>query len=278
MIAMQISVEPRALRQGDVAAAVELSTLAGWNQTAEDWRMLLDLAPAGCFAIETEGQLASTTTLVSYGKKLAWIGMVLTRPAFRGRGFARRLLGHALDYANSLGIETVKLDATDQGRHLYESFGFRAEQSVERWVRAGDSNTAIPSSSSPLPQHLYELDFDAVCVDRANMLEQFARRRRTGVYMRHNAFSFVRSGRNTAYLGPCIASGSDHAGALVTDCIQAWPRAGWSWDLLPVNRKAVELASRLGFIRQRQLTRMTLGKPLRGRDESIYAIAGFELG
>jgi hypothetical protein len=40
----------------------------------------------------------------------------------------------------------------------------------------------------------------------------------------------------------------------------------------------VAIASELGFKRQRQLTRMALGSPLRGRIDLIYAIAGFELG
>src|SRR5437762_3624981 len=38
----------RNLNNNDLPAAMELSTLAGWNQTADDWRMLLELAPDGC--------------------------------------------------------------------------------------------------------------------------------------------------------------------------------------------------------------------------------------
>lgn len=277
MIAMQISVEHmRTLRPDDMAAAIELSSLAGWNQTADDWRMLLDLAPAGCFAIESDGQLVSTTTVVCYGKRLAWIGMVLTSPEFRGRGFARRLLAHALDYANSLGIETVKLDATDQGKKLYEKFGFHAEQSIERWVLPGTSNTALPGASSRPPQYSPTLDLDAICVDRTDMLEHLARR--SQVYSHSKAFLFARAGRTTAYLGPCLANEPADVGVLVTECIHASPHASWSWDLLPANHNALAIASELGFNRQRQLTRMALGKPLRGRDDFIYAIAGFELG
>src|SRR5262252_8097309 len=129
------STQLRTLNSGDVEAAVELSSLAGWNQTAEDWRMLMDLAPDGCFAVEADGQLISTTTIVCYGNRLAWIGMVLTRPEYRGRGYARQLLAHALDYADIRGVQTVKLDATEFGQPLYAKFGFFAEQTVERWVR-----------------------------------------------------------------------------------------------------------------------------------------------
>jgi GNAT superfamily N-acetyltransferase len=277
MIAMQMSTEhQRVLHPSDLAAAVELSSLAGWNQTAEDWRMLLDLAPAGCFGIEAHGQLVSTTTLLCYGQRLAWIGMVLTHPEYRGRGFARRLLAHAMDSANSLGIETVKLDATDQGKPLYENFGFHAEQSVERWVRPGVSTSEPPGRSLQSSRSSRELDLEAFGADRRIVLESLAGR--SEVYANSNAFLFTRTGRTMPYLGPCVAADHNDACALITDCVQASPRANWSWDLLPANHKAVAVAAALGFTRQRHLTRMAMGRPLRGRDEFIYAIAGFELG
>src|SRR4029077_10308149 len=81
----------RTLRLEDVPSAFQLSAQAGWNQTEEDWRMLLELAPKTCLAIEANGQLAATTTLLCYGQQLAWIGMVLTKTEFQRRGFARKL-------------------------------------------------------------------------------------------------------------------------------------------------------------------------------------------
>src|SRR5580704_9811582 len=132
----------RRLVASDIPAAIGLSEEAGWNQTSEDWRMLIELAPQGCLAIEADGQLAATTTLLCYGRRLAWIGMVLTKKSYRGRGFARRLLTQALSVADQTAIETVKLDATDQGRPLYEKMGFRSEQAVERWTRPGRTGRA----------------------------------------------------------------------------------------------------------------------------------------
>jgi GNAT superfamily N-acetyltransferase len=276
MIAMDTSTgQVRALRPSDLAAAVELSSIAGWNQTEEDWRMLVTAASTRCFGIEADGQLVSTTTLVCYEQRLAWIGMVLTKPEYRGRGFARRLLGHALDSANSLGVATVKLDATDQGKPLYERFGFNAEQPVERWVRPGGSNSISKQITTTRSQS-QKLDLDTFGADRSALLGQLAER--SSVFSIADAFLFARTGRTTAYLGPCVASDPDEARTLITECVHASPRANWSWDLLPANRNAAAFASELGFTRQRHLTRMTMGKPLRTRDEFIYAIAGFELG
>src|SRR5690242_21115179 len=108
----------RKLTANDITAAFELSTDAGWNQTENDWRRLLDLSPKGCLAIELAGEVVATATIVTYERRLAWIGMVLTRKTYRGRGFAKRLLNEALALADILGVESVKLDATDQGKPL----------------------------------------------------------------------------------------------------------------------------------------------------------------
>ena len=44
--------EIRRLGSADLAGAVELSRLAGWNQTEADWGRLLALEPDACFCIE----------------------------------------------------------------------------------------------------------------------------------------------------------------------------------------------------------------------------------
>lgn len=266
----------RLMSINDLADACELSLAAGWNQTAEDWKMLLELAPDGCFGIETEGHLVSSTTVVSYGQRLGWIGMVLTRPEYRGRGFARRLFAHALAYVDSYGLETVKLDATDQGRPLYEKFGFIAERPIERWSRPGASTPQLLARSSRLDPPAIELDRDAFAADRSELLSALASR--SAVTSVPTGFLLARTGRTTAYLGPCVSSQDDTARKLITALLNDSPATSWSWDLLPANRFAVSLASELGFRRRRCLTRMGKGKRLRARDEMTYAIAGFELG
>src|SRR5260370_21143483 len=92
----------RLLKTADLPSAIELSRAAGWNQTIEDWQAVLRLDPEGCFAIEVDDRIAATTTLLCYGTRLAWIGMVLTRPEYRRMGFAQRLLETALDRAAPL--------------------------------------------------------------------------------------------------------------------------------------------------------------------------------
>jgi len=275
----------RLLQEQDIATAAALSAEAGWNQTLEDWRMLLRLNPQGCFGIDCDGRLVSTATLVCYGAQLGWIGMVLTNSNYRRRGFARTLLLYAIRQADQLGIESLKLDATDQGRPLYESLGFRIEQPVERW-KCGDKlrisarrnpagNARDPHCGNFVACHHFssaDLDLEAYGTDRSQMLDALAKR--GGVCTDDAGFCFSRPGQRANYIGPCIARSPESARSLIQCC--ATPES--YWDLLPQNQTALTIAIELGFTPQRKLTRMVRGRDLRGREAWIYAIAGFELG
>jgi GNAT superfamily N-acetyltransferase len=234
---------------------MELSTQAGWNQTPEDWRMLMRLDAKGCFGVEVEGRLVATTTLLCYGQALAWVGMVLTRIEWRGRGFARNLLTTALARADQLGIATVKLDATEQGQPVYEKLGFRAEQPVQRWFR--EASTPAAAQTAPqktLSRACLDLDSEAFGTDRSQLLGELGKR---------SAIS---------------AKSREAAQTLIESHVRDSPANIWYWDILSKNRGAISLAQELGFKPQRNLLRMVRGKELSGNDNLIYAIAGFELG
>src|SRR6266404_5988928 len=159
----------RLLQTSDLASAIELSRVAGWNQTVEDWQTVLDLDPESCFAIEVDNRIAATTTLLCYGTRLAWIGMVLTRPEYRRMGFAQRLVETALERAAALKIDSVKLDATPEGQPLYEKLGFRTEQIVQRWFH--DSRNYAPDKTIPsFARFSLAIDLEAFGADRAVLL------------------------------------------------------------------------------------------------------------
>lgn len=268
----------RTVQAEDVPAAFQLSAQAGWNQSEEDWRTLIELAPKTCLAIEVNGQLAATTTLLCYGRRLAWIGMVLTKREFQRRGYARKLFREALRQADEMGIETIKLDATEQGKPLYEQFGFRGEQEIVRWSRPslqpnlGTEHFPAGRASPPLWR---QVDAEYFGADRLTLLERLAERNPPAV--RGQSYLFSRPGRVSAYLGPCVGDNPEDA----RDLILTWVNnsaCSWFWDLFPGNRQAATLASELAFVPQRRLLRMARGKELSENLDAIYAIAGFELG
>jgi GNAT superfamily N-acetyltransferase len=264
----------RTLRAGDLPAAFQLSAQAGWNQTEEDWRMLLELAPKTCLAIEVNGQLAATTTLLYYDRRLAWIGMVLTKPEFQRRGFAKKLFREALRQADEMGIETIKLDATEQGQPLYEQFGFRGEQEIARWSRPSFGTGQLPATR-PSPPPWRRVDANYFGADRLTLLERLAERNPPAV--RGQSYLFSRPGRVSAYLGPCVSDNPEDARSMIFAWVEN-SRCSWFWDLFPGNQQAATIARELAFVPQRRLLRMARGRELSENCDAIYAIAGFELG
>ncbi|HET6168521.1 MAG TPA: GNAT family N-acetyltransferase [Terracidiphilus sp.] len=265
----------RALTFEDVPSAMELSIAAHWNQTPEDWHRVIRLSPNGCFCIESEGKIAATATRVNYGKRLAWIGMVLTRQENRRQGYARRLMEHAITSADN---RTLKLDATEPGRPLYASLGFVVENTIERWERRGDADAgAAAASGCRVSEELLAHDAKAFGVSRKELLRDLSTSANCQVIS--DGYVMSRRGRMARYLGPCVAASPKNARDLIARHLNGYAAGcAWYWDLLPTNADAVSCAQDLGFTRSRMLWRMRYGDPIENDDSSTYAIAGFELG
>jgi GNAT superfamily N-acetyltransferase len=261
----------RLLTPADVPAACELSAAAGWNQTPADWERMITLEPLGCFCIQEDRKLVATTTLLTYGNDLAWVGMVLTHSEYQRRGYAGQLVTAALELAAARGIPCVKLDATNQGRPIYQRLGFEDEQPIERWHRmpAPMSKLAV----TEMGDYSHQLDRTAFGVDRSAFLATMDPPIVIG-----DAYTFRRPGSRASHVGPCISRNSEAAASLIAAAVAENPGAMWYWDILPANEAAISVAVDLGFQRARELVRMVRGVNVRGNEDLVYAIAGFEAG
>jgi GNAT superfamily N-acetyltransferase len=258
----------------DIPAAMRLKETAGWNQTEADWRNVLRLAPDGCFGIEVDGTLAATTTAVCFGRELAWIGMVLTHPDYRGQGLARRLMEHALAYLENRA-DWIKLDATDMGYPLYKKLGFEDESPIERWSCRADFRQR--GTAGPLSRLDETLDRQAFGADRRKLLSVLGAIESTATA---EGYAMGRAGSKATYFGPCVAETSEAARNLVAEFLTRHAGETVYWDILPHNTDAVRLAKEAGFQPLRKLVRMARpGRaPLPHDDSLVYAIAGFEYG
>jgi GNAT superfamily N-acetyltransferase len=284
----------RTLTPSDIPSAMELSAAANWNQTPEDWHRILHLSARSCRCIEDAGKVVATTTLLPYGTHLAWIGMVLTHAEYRRQGLARRLMEDAISGAERDGIRTLKIDATDEGRPLYESLGFVVEKIVERWsvdrkIEAVDRNvdggaSAVCSVGRQISDDLFVQDAAAFGVSRRALLKLLSTSGKCSVTS--NGYVFSRSGTTAQYLGPCVADSEAEASLLIATQLDGSSLdrhadsqlRSWYWDLFPTNSGALRCAKKFGFTRRRALWRMRRGQAIENNDAMVYAIAGFELG
>lgn len=266
----------RPLLPSDMIGAIGLTGTAGWNQLPSDWERLLAIAPQGCFALESDGRLAATTTVVCYGNELAWIGMVLTFPEFRRRGFAQLLIERALEFIERRGIATTKLDATEAGINLYRKYGFVEECEIERWQR-----DPAPMEGAEVSSYRPDLLFDRqrFGADRSVLLSSLAELGAATVP--EEGYAMGRPGSLAAYFGPCVTNSPISARKLLRWFLNGHRQGPVFWDLLPANKEAVRIAQEFGFSPVRRLVRMVLSRNSTGSSSNhsdIYAIAGFELG
>jgi GNAT superfamily N-acetyltransferase len=275
------------LRAGDVEAAVSLSTAEGWNQTAADWRRLLRLEPAGCFGGYDRSRLIGTVTTVAYGRAIAWIGMMVIEPEYRRRGLGAALMNSALDYVHRLGIPSVKLDATPAGQPLYESLGFVAETTIERWqgiADAGASATPPPVNASSR-NAILDLDRFAFGADRSALLELLLAEGAGGPLVVNSeaggpaGYALARRGRHATYVGPLIATTRTAADQLLDGMLERFAGEDICLDLHRGGLSDPAALVARGLSKRRGLVRMVRGVHSdAGTGRALCASAGPELG
>jgi GNAT superfamily N-acetyltransferase len=276
----------RLMTKADIPAGMRLKEIAGWNQTPADWERFLDSSPEGCFAAESEGQVVGTATTIIYEGRFAWIGMVLVDPAHRGQGLGTKLLKRTIEFLDSQRVPTIKLDATPQGKPIYEKLGFVPEYEIQRWILL----RPLWEGSCPPPKEPVEiteilpLDREVFGADRSLLLLSLhcaaphlmhAIRRRGAVA----GYALGRQGSRADHLGPWVARDESTARELLETFLRASPRETVFVDCVKANLWAQGLLRDHAFEFARPLTRMYRGPNHHpGRFELLCAVLGPEFG
>ncbi len=269
---------------GGVALCVE----ARWNQTADDWRTMLELGE-GFGLQDAAGTLVATSLALPFDTGgFGWISMVLVTEHWRRKGLATRLMQSAMDALAKRKLVAI-LDATPAGREVYRLLGFQDTWGIERMQCL--EPPVLPPSAHPGVRPMRNSDWDAVCAldrkafcaDRTELIAALKKR------LPDAALVFERSGRITGFLlgrdgrlandlGPCVADSEETAIALLHSALSK-VKAPVFLDM-PAPHAAVGTWLRsAGFTLQRPYSRMLLGRNQPFNEVSrLFAIAGPELG
>jgi predicted N-acetyltransferase YhbS len=281
----------RPLGSSDVPFGMRLVETVGWNQIPADWERLLRVAPEGCFLAEWDGQPAGTATAVNYGTDCSWIGMVLVDPAHRRRGVGGALLAHCISHLRSLGVRTIKLDATDEGRPVYRKHGFEEEYGTVRYagrlkpVAMRTSCIRIERPSQDCHARVLEtLDTVAFGVNRKHLLDVLSEQQPDLMIVATDdgivvGYGLARPGRLHGYIGPVVAERMSVAKLLVTQLAEQLEQHTVLVDTTALNASWCQWLEASGLSVQRRLTRMYLGaNDCPGDTGRMYALSGFETG
>jgi GNAT superfamily N-acetyltransferase len=275
----------RLMNDGDIPEGMRLKDLAGWNQTATDWERFLLASPDGCFVAEENGGVVGTVTTITYENCFSWIGMVLVDPEFRGRGIGRALLEQAIEFLASRGVASMGLDATPQGKLLYERLGFKVECELERWrLRRPSAPREYRDIKTFDLKDVLRLDREVFGADRSVLLQSLADaapefvqilRAQTGA----RGYTFGRHGAHSDHLGPWVADDIQSASELLDTFLERSARESVIVDCPRANPWAIGLAAERGFEFTRPLTRMWRGREVRvTHPQMVCGILGPEFG
>lgn len=287
-ISDEMEIEIRLMTKNDLGSLVGLKHRLGWNQTERDLIRLLELNPHGCFAADYNGEMVGTITSIVYDSTLAWIGMMLVDPGYRRRRIAARLMSQVLEYLYGRGINTIKLDATPEGFPLYQSMGFIAETLIERWecFAAPNLKNNLQDLDDALLPAFHELDKIAFGVDRSFLIDALMKSSNSksavsvssaGNHL--NGFALSRPGSNANYVGPVVAKDRKSGADLLEGMLAQSSGQKVYIDFNTGFNLPLDYLIELGFVKQRDLVRMSLGnKSVAGTSKLVLAIAGPELG
>jgi GNAT superfamily N-acetyltransferase len=275
----------RVMTSADIPAGMRLKEIAGWNQTRGDWKRFLRASPAGCFVAESEGRVVGTAATIAYEGRFAWIGMVLVDPAARGQGVGTKLLEKTIEYLDGCGIPSMKLDATPQGKPLYEKLGFVSEYEIERWhLRRAPAPNAVPEANPVELEEVLQLDRDIFGADRAVLLRSVAQDApefalQTRSEGRLAGYAFGRRGSRADHLGPWVAQDEISARSIFDEFLRRSCQPMVFVDGMRPNPWVIGLVRDHGFEYARPLTRMVRGRnDFPGRPELQCAVLGPEFG
>lgn len=277
------------MTEDDLKFADSLRALAGWNQTMADWRRLLRLGGNGCFIAHLDGIPTGVVTTTIYGPELAWIGMALVHPDFRRRGIGSALLRRAIEFLRSSGVNTIKLDATPQGKANYARAGFRAEWNLTRWEGIAPAAAASLDGVRPCRMDdlgaIQEMDATAMGLRRGALIQETLRESCVALVhedreSRVDGFALARDGARAFYFGPIVARSADVALKLASETLRRLQGERIFWDVPDDQEIVASWVRKQGFTAQRQLTRMNLGEAIesRAKVEWTFGIAGPEWG
>jgi GNAT superfamily N-acetyltransferase len=277
MAIIDVAAASEILTPEHIAGAMALSVEAGWNQTLDDWALLISLGRTR--GIFVEGELIATAAALPYELRLGYVSMVLVTPRYRNRGIATAMLRQAVDDLENRAC-TAMLDATPAGAVVYRRLGFVEVFPLRRWqgeggkIRGAAQLPAVPEDV----ERLVTLDAAAFGAARSFLIREFLGRAGTRALVSDVGCVVRRGGFRADQIGPLVAADAHGAQQLLGAALGL--RAGPVFLDVPDHQQSLAtMLKALGFSVQRPFTRMALRLSTPPGDPALlFVTAGPEFG
>jgi predicted GNAT family N-acyltransferase len=275
----------KVMRQQDFAFAVKLANTMNWNMEEQDFQFNLALEPEGCFVLFDGEEPVGVASCISFGK-VGWFGNLIVKEEIRGRGGAKLLLQHSIDYLHKKGVETIGLYAYQHLKGFYGRFGFKPEEDFSVYNNPNAQVKAVTEPSTLQCRDfsaLNKLDTQYFGADRKRLLEAINQQKNSlchAVLSNGQAEGYVlaKVSQKMAEVGPliCKPDRTSQAHLLLESALHCLQGRFVSLYIQKKQSALCDFLVSVGFKEAFTLSRMFLGTPK--VQECIYAAESLERG
>ncbi|MFK7838416.1 MAG: GNAT family N-acetyltransferase [Sulfitobacter sp.] len=273
----------RAMTLDDLNVVLQWAADEGWNPGLDDAPAFHAADPAGFLIKEVDGAPAAAISVVNHDPDVAFLGLYLCKPAFRGQGHGIDVWRAGIAHA---GARSIGLDGVPDQQENYAVSGFVKYGSTVRYegLIAPRTDARIRQAASGDLETLVSRDAKATGTRRT----AFARAWFTDTLTRQTmvlikgagiaGFATFRRCPSGSKIGPLYAGSDADARALLSANPFGKPDLPCSIDIVDQNAPLAQVVTSLNFEPTFETARMFSGTPPAAHPAKFQAIATMELG
>lgn len=285
MIALQ-DLEFTQASQAEWATVLEWAREEGWNPGLHDAASFYTADTHACYLAKYRGEAIASLSAVQYGAEFAFIGLYITRPAYRNQGCGYALWQHVMQQKRG---SVLGLDGVVAQQSNYQRSGFRLAHRNIRFQGGHAAHLVSPDYQLCAAQ---ELDFsDLLAYDQAHFLYPRAAFLRAWIEQagaqsiclidkqKIAGFAVLRPCWQGYKIGPLFATEPQQARALLQASLaDKVADQQFILDVPASNQAALKLMDELQWQACFETARMYAGQAPALPLQNIYGITSFELG
>jgi ribosomal protein S18 acetylase RimI-like enzyme len=272
----------------DLPAIAALREAGGW--TAHEWalRAVIGQPHARCVVVtDGSGALAAVGSGIVYGP-IGFVGNMIVAEPHRRQGLGTAVLTEITDYLEDAGCRRLELNATEEGRLLYERHGFAtvgtsATANIDREVPlVGDNGARVRPAAEADAEAMIAYDRPRFGGDRRPLLQLLHADPAAQLLIAEDGgeivgYACLRS--DPPRIGPFLAEMPAIAATLLAESFgRAAHIPRLRINLPPGNRLGAAWLRELGVEVEAWEGRMARGAQVPRREETVYGMAVGALG
>ncbi len=283
---MSITVFPFTEAELDATNDVVMAAYNVLQSRKDSLRSYLTFQSAGSFIAKDNDAVVGFGGVLDYGP-FAYVGQMSVLPTAQKRGIGQLLMERLLAWLEAQHCPTALLDATPVGESVYRHNGFLEDDQTVVWQQ--NEHVLLPRHLPFGVSRLTEIEIPALMqfdaphfgAGRGEVLNAYCVRYPNRVLVIHATDGHI-SGYVVAQsqvIGPLVAQTKEDAERLLVHALALPFESKPSVFVSAQHTDASHLLTRYGFVQQRTLSHMWVGKHLaRNRHTTLYGQASLGFG